>query len=94
MSVSLGMYGVMPPTDEYRKKLAVYRACRAAKVEVPEEVQRFFDDHEPDELGIEVDVRDNRQCTTEFSDDCREGYVVDLEKLPRGVRYLRVYLSC
>ena len=72
---------------------AVYKACEAAGTEVPREVDSFFGWEAPgDRPGIEVDV-EKLKAVSEYRDDMREGYEVDLTKLPPDIKFLRFYNS-
>lgn len=93
MSVTLCVVGVVPADEDYKKKVAAYRACEAAGVKIPPELDKFFDYESPKDLGLERDLH-RHACSKEFRDDYREGYLVDVTQLPPGTRYLRVYLSC
>lgn len=93
MSETLKVIGIRPATEDYKKKLAAYAACHEAGVPPPEELSSYFEDVHPkyiDPNGMEVDVgpalRDYRG-----KDD--EGIEFDLDRLPEGVRKIRVILS-
>lgn len=93
MSMSICVTGVVPADDEYKKKVAAWKACKAAGVPTPSELDKFFNYETPDELGMEMDLR-RGECSKEYRNDYSEGYVVDVTKLPQGVRYIRLYISC
>lgn len=42
MSMNTRIYGVIPPDAKWKKMKAVWDACDAANMEVPEEVLNFF----------------------------------------------------
>ena len=94
MSVDLVVCGIKPPTEEYTKKLEAWKACEAAGVEIPKEVDDFFNGEEPEPSGMRVELPyDAPECCTEWYDENGQGYEIDLSKLPKGVAIIRAYLS-
>lgn len=70
----------------------IYEACSKAGVEIPEEVEDFFDGEEPgDRPGMEVKITDSLE---EWEDDSRSGFEMDVSKLPKDVKKIRFYMSC
>jgi len=86
MSMSTYVIGFRPPDEEWKKKEKAFNACMEANVEVPDELRDFFGGDYPDEAGVEVDVK---EATEEYHDESRSGFQVDLQKLPKGIKYLR-----
>lgn len=79
--------GVKPPTEEYKKKLAAYKALEVAGLEIPDELQEYFDYEEPSEDGMEVSIREAVSGDIMHED----GYaLIDLNKLPKGVAFIKV----
>lgn len=58
MGMSTHVVGFIPPDEKWQKMKAVWDACRAAGVEVPEDVCDFFEGGEPDPAGVEVMLKD------------------------------------
>lgn len=94
MSCCLGVEGIIPPDDEYRKMRAVYFACQAAKVPTPKEVSAFFGYNEPNNNGTllylgtltDSDVFYNEEDNSHIK-------IVDLDKLHKkypGVKKIRI----
>ena len=75
---------------------AVWDACKAADVDPPPAVVRYFEDEDgdamPDESGIRVSLY-RHESVKEWSNDHESGLMVDLGKLPEGVTLLRFYNS-
>ena len=69
---------------------AAYDVCQLAGIEIPDEVDKFFNGETPDEAGVEVEID---SILDEWGDDIRQGYQVDLSKLPKDVKILRFYNS-
>jgi len=79
-----------PPNDRWRRMQAIWEACEAAGVAVPDEVDIFFGGESPDPLGAEVDI----DCAIEkWHDDSAEGYQIDIAKLPNDIQFIRFYIS-
>lgn len=90
MSMSVYYRGIKTPTDEFKKKLAAYRALKAADMEIPSELDSYFDGEEPDEEGMSVKIDDACEGNLEYEDGC---VTIDLSKLPAGVTHIKVIAS-
>lgn len=90
MSISTHVVAFRPADERWQSMKAIYDVCCKADVTIPEEVLDFFDNEPPDEAGVEVDID---EAVRGWSDDSREGFEVDLTKLPYGVKILRFYNS-
>ena len=91
MSMSSYVVAFRPPDETFKKMMDVYKTCCEAGVDLPKKVSEFFDDTEPDPKGVEIDIKD---AVEEWNDgEMSEGFQVDLEKLPKGVKYIRFYNS-
>lgn len=87
--MSTHVIGFAEPDEEFKKKIAAYRALEAAGEEIPDSLNEYFNWEEPDEAGLEVELE-----TTEWSDNnYRDGYELDLSKVPKHVKKLRFYNS-
>lgn len=83
--------GIVPADENYKTKLAAYRACVAAKVSIPKELQAFFRNEEPGEDGMEVSLTDRlHPAIVDCSKGMMNGYLIDLSRLPPEVKLLRV----
>lgn len=95
MGMSTHVMGFKPADDKWRRMKEAYAACDAAGVPPPDEVLGFFDHVRFDcipEHGAEVMI-ERTQCCTEWHDDSRSGFDVDVRKLPADVHVLRFYNS-
>jgi len=86
MSMSTSVYGFRPPDERFKEMLAIYKACTKAKIEIPAEVDEFFDGGEPDPAGVAIDLG---KAEKEFRTDGQEGIEIDLKKLPKDVTLIR-----
>ena len=100
MGMLMHVVGFVPPDDEWCKMKAVYDACAAAEVDAPKDVLKFFGMCEmdeggggPDAHGREVGQEAMGSAVTKWSDDYRNGYEVEVAKLPKNIKVLRFYCS-
>jgi hypothetical protein len=92
MGMSTRVEGFRPPDALWEQMEAIWEACTRAGVPVPDEVAAFFEDGKPDPTGVEVDLGASG-AVRPWRDDYREGFEVDVRKLPRDVTVLRFYNS-
>lgn len=90
MGMSTHVVGYTPPDARWQAMADLYDACKKAKVEVPEEVMAFFNYGPPDSAGVEVDLR---KVVTVWKDDYREGFELEVAKIPSSVKTIRFYNS-
>ena len=94
MGACLYVQGLKPITEDYKKRLDIYRSCRELKISPPEEIRKYFeDDGEPCDEGIIVYLKDDIIKKGISADYCREYLDVDLSKLPVGVSKIRFGIS-
>ncbi len=89
--MSTHVVGFIPPDEKWKEMKAAYDACAKAGVSIPEEVSAFFGHAEPDESGREVSLEED--CAKPWQDDYRQGFEVDISKLPPHVKTVRFYNS-
>lgn len=89
MGMSTRITGLQPPDDEWKAKLAAYNACQAADIPVPDELAAFFDYASPDS-SREIDIT---QAVTSWKDDMKDGFEVEIAKLPPNIKIVRFYNS-
>ena len=96
MSMGSNVIGIKTPDEHWQRMRDIWDACQAAGVQVPEEVERFFNYEPPDEKGILVKLAFPRHpCLREWSNAKKnaQGYEIDLTKLPSDIKTLRFYVS-
>jgi len=94
MSMSTHVVGIKPPDEKWQKMKAVWDACREAGVEVPDDVNCFFECETPDDKGVLVDLADNYSpVATKWSNISSGGYEIKLEDLPADIKIIRFYNS-
>lgn len=90
MGMSTHVVGFRPPDERWKKMKAAWDACKAAGIEIPDEVLAFFNYVAPDPRGVEVEI-EKLPCTKEFSTDSKSGFEINVTKLPDGVTVVRFY---
>lgn len=90
MSMSTHVVAFRPADEKWKQMKTVYDACRKAGVPTPEEVDDFFNGETPDENGVEVNIEQAKQ---EWRDYSREGFEIDISKLPKDIKIIRFYNS-
>ena len=93
MSTSMHIKGIREPDDEYIAMAEVYNACKKAGVAVPDRVMDFFDWQEPSGHGIIADLDLSEAVNTYSDDNGREGFDVEIGKLPKNITHVRFYVS-
>lgn len=90
--------GFKPPDARWETMKAVWDACKAADIEVPDEVSTFFGGKEPDLAGVQVSQTDLLDCGAiidwydkEFA---QEGVDIIVDQIPADVKIIRIYNYC
>jgi hypothetical protein len=74
-----------PDAPQYIKYKTIWDACKDAGVDIPNEVERFFDYEPPDNGGIVVDIP-----SEEWNDhNSRDGIEVRVSDIPSDVTIIR-----
>jgi hypothetical protein len=92
MGMSTHLLGFKEPDEKWKAMEAVRDSCKAAGINPPEEVSKYFEWDTPDDRGVEVKV-ECTDCCQELGDDHRSGFEVELRKLPDDLTYIRFYNS-
>jgi hypothetical protein len=87
--MSTHVTGFAPPDEQWAKMKAIWDACGAAGIDVPDEVEEFFGGDEPDPAGVEVDLPLRKWNGHEAG----AGYELDVASIPPQVKTLRFYNS-
>lgn len=86
--MDLNVVAFRPADELWKKHKAVWDACRTAGVPVPRSTEQFFNDTEPDEAGVRIDIP-----VREWRDrdgDC-SGYELNVADIPKNVSVIRFY---
>jgi hypothetical protein len=69
----------------------IWNACKTASITIPTEVWDFFDGEDPgDKPGAEISIKG---AVRSWQDKEREGYELDVTKVPDDVKIIRFYNS-
>lgn len=92
MGMSTHVVGIVPADEEYTNKMKAFNACQEAGIHPPDELWDFFGGERPEPEGI-IEYIDDEDFVSEWQDDMREGYEIDVTKLPKKYKLIRVYNS-
>lgn len=88
MSNSYSVVGIKDTDYRYQKMANIYFTCKEANVTIPDEVLDFFNDKEPNGMGVTVDI------TASMVQGLGEKHFdVDLKGLNKDIRYIRFTIS-
>ena len=92
MGCSLNVTFLRDKNDQtYKKMLSVFKSCIDAEIEIPEQVDLFFGgDGIDNEIEYPLEVQFNPR---EWRDDYSEGFEIDVDEIPNGVKTIRVKIS-
>jgi hypothetical protein len=93
VSMSTHVVGIKPPDETWLRMKAAWDACRTADVDPPKEVEKFFNYEVPDDAGVRLNQEALGDAIKVWEDDSRDGYEIDVTKLPKDVKIVRVYNS-
>jgi len=77
MGMSTFVLGFKPPDNKWKEMKAVWDSCEKADIEIPDEVEEFFDGEKPDAAGVEIDL-ENDDCCKEYNEDMRDGFEIEI----------------
>lgn len=91
MSMSTHIVGFKPADEKWNKMKAVWDTCEKAGTSIPDEVIEFFGGENPkDKPGMEVSISG---AYHEHNAHMVTGYEVDIDLLPKDVKFIRFYNS-
>lgn len=90
MGMHSHVIGIRPPNDEYQKKVTAWKACVAANIDVPQELMDYFEGEGPREGGMQLNLEDHHCCEI-FNEEMKDGFTIELEHVPEGVKFIRFY---
>jgi hypothetical protein len=94
MSTSIFIRAIKPADEYFMKMKKAFEACINANIRPPQEIIDYFDNQNPHEMGVIIDHYSlPEKCREEISKDYEDGYRIDIQSLPNGVRYIEVYSS-
>lgn len=84
MSTSTRVIGFVPPDERWQRMQTIWQACKDAGIDPPPEVERFFEDGEPDPNGQQVPIP-----SRDWSGEMRQGIEIDISAIPNHVKTIR-----
>lgn len=89
MSMETYVIGFVKPDDTFMKMKRIWDNCKELDVEIPLKVSNFFNECEPDENGLNVEIP-----THDWDNgDMESGKEVYLHEIPEKVNVIRFYNS-
>jgi hypothetical protein len=92
MSDNMDVEGYRPPDKEWVKMKKVWDTCVEADVDIPAKVVDFFGSEQPSDLGVSVNLCEADGVSAWSADMC-QGYEIEIAKLPKDLKFIRVYNS-
>jgi hypothetical protein len=93
MGMSTHVVGFKDADQKYITMKRIWVDCEFAKIPIPDEVSEFFNHTRPSgEPGERVEI-ESSPAVTPWEDESREGFEIEIAKLPKGVKWLRFYNS-
>ena len=89
MSCTIVIEGYVPCDEEWDKKKKAWIALKEAGLDITEELEEFFDYQNPTEIdGMKVDI------DYEGDPNYKGGALIEVAKLPKNIKYIRVENQC
>jgi len=87
MGMSTRVEGFKARDKKWEKMEKVWVACTDAGIDLPEEVEDFFEGVNPvGEPGQSVSID---ECVSEWGADMSQGYQVEIAKIPKDITHIR-----
>jgi len=95
MGADLHVRSYKKPDEQSEKMFQAYMACKAAGVEPPLEVEKFFDYEEPSAYGIPVCSAEAKQITgiEELNENGFSGHIIKVDELPPNIGTIIIGIS-
>lgn len=92
--MSTSVIGIIPADDKFKKMLSIYKSCKDIKIAPPIEVLDFFHGETPDESGVKIHLSyPEHDGVKEYQNDYSSGYEIEIDKLPKNIKFVRVVNS-
>lgn len=88
MSTDYSVVGIKPPDEKWKKMKAVWDACTAAKISVPDDVERFFNYETPDKDGVKINLT-LHPAVEDIKGAGMWGYAVHICDLPADIKIVK-----
>ena len=88
MSISTFIQGIRPPDAKFQKMYKIWKACDDAGIDIPKEVDKFFNGETPDPKGVIIDLED-LSCCADCGNEDYYGVEIDITLLPADIKIIR-----
>lgn len=88
MDITFSVIGFKQPDEKWKQMKAVHDACKKAGIEVPREIQKFFNYDPPKDNGVKVDLP-----LEEIKEYSEAGYLLKVADIPKDVTIIKIYES-
>lgn len=90
MGMSTYVVGIKPADEKFKKMKSIYDLCEEQGIDIPDEVEDFFDGERPDEKGVTIYLSETDGVYEYRNGEyAQEGYEVQIDKLPKDIKILR-----
>ena len=90
MSVSVCVTGIVEPSERHTKMCEIHKMCNELDINLPEEVEKYFNGYEPNPEGLEKELP-KEAVEIEFEHFVYKK-IIDLTKIPKEITKLIVSL--
>lgn len=89
MSMYSYVEGFIPPDQKFNEMMEIWNVCERVGVTIPKEVMDFFGHTSPDPSGMVVRLDLGHPAIRRYNQEMRDGFEVDLTKLPEHIKTIR-----
>ena len=89
MGTYLFVEGIRKSDDKFKQMKAVWDACMKADIELPKEIQKFFNWRDPDKEGLRVKLTEEHGLEKE---DFSYKGIIEIAKLPDNITHIIIEL--
>lgn len=96
MGMTTHIIGIKLSDKKWNAMKKVWDACAEAGINAPDDVAKFFNYEEPNNIGVIIDLKPNKLSTVThgvsiWNEDQREGFDVRIQDLPKDIDIIRFY---
>ncbi len=87
--MSIRVYAIQPADEKWFKMKEIWDKCKEMDIYPPKEVEQYFDLEYPDSDGKLIDITE-QEYVKEYTAEMVDGYEIDISKLPKNTKLIRV----
>jgi len=88
MGANMHLEGVKTFGDKEKAMKRIYDTCKEYGIDMPDEVRCFFKDEDGFTTPLE-----QHGCCTKLNEEYRDGFEVDVAKIPLSIKTIRFFIS-